>query len=111
MVLLIDNYDSFTWNLAHRMGELGAEVKVVRNDAVSVDDVEHLMPAQIVISPGPGRPETAGVSIDVIRRFAGRAPILGVCLGHQAMSIAFGGRVERAPSSPSRCARFQVNES
>ena len=96
MVLLIDNYDSFTWNLAHRLGELGAEVKVVRNDTVSVEDVEHLMPAQIVISPGPGRPETAGVSIDVIRRFAGRAPILGVCLGHQAISIAFGGRVERA---------------
>ena len=96
MVLLIDNYDSFTWNLAHRMGELGAEVSVVRNDAIEVDEIERRQPAQIVISPGPGRPESAGVSIDVIRRFAGRLPVLGVCLGHQAMSIAFGGRVERA---------------
>jgi anthranilate synthase/aminodeoxychorismate synthase-like glutamine amidotransferase len=96
VVLLIDNYDSFTWNLAHRLGELGAEVKVVRNDAVTVEEVEAMAPARVVISPGPGRPETAGVSIDVIRRFSGRVPLLGVCLGHQAMSIAFGGRVERA---------------
>ena len=96
MVLLIDNYDSFTWNLAHRLGELGAEVKVVRNDAVTVADVERLAPARIVISPGPGRPESAGVSIEVIRRFSGTVPLLGVCLGHQAISIAFGGRVDRA---------------
>jgi anthranilate synthase component 2 len=96
MVLLIDNYDSFTWNLAHRLGELGAEVKVVRNDAVTVADVERLAPARIVVSPGPGRPETAGVSVDVLRTFAGRVPLLGVCLGHQALAIAFGGRVERA---------------
>ncbi len=96
MVLIIDNYDSFTWNLAHRLGELGAEVRVVRNDAMTVEDVERLAPARIVVSPGPGRPETAGISVAVVRAFAGRVPILGVCLGHQALSIAFGGRVERA---------------
>jgi anthranilate synthase/aminodeoxychorismate synthase-like glutamine amidotransferase len=96
VLLLIDNYDSFTWNLAHRLGELGATVKVVRNDAMDVEAIERLQPTRIVISPGPGRPETAGVSVDVLRRFAGRVPILGVCLGHQALSIAFGGRVERA---------------
>ena len=98
MVLLIDNYDSFTWNLAHRLGELGAEVRVVRNDAVGVEDVERMAPSRIVVSPGPGRPETAGVSIELLRRFAGRRPMLGVCLGHQALAIAFGGRVERAAS-------------
>lgn len=96
MVLLLDNYDSFTWNLAHRLGELGAEVQVVRNDALSVDDIAERRPTHLVISPGPGRPETAGVSIDAVRRFAGQIPVLGVCLGHQALSIAFGGRVERA---------------
>src|SRR5688572_16617600 len=98
MVLLIDNYDSFTWNLAHRLGEAGAVVRVVRNDAVDVEEVERMAPSRIVISPGPGRPESAGISIEVLRRFAGRLPILGVCLGHQALSIAFGGRVERAPA-------------
>ena len=97
MVLLIDNYDSFTWNLAHRLGELGAEVRVVRNDAVTSEEIEKMAPARIVVSPGPGRPETAGVSVAALRRFAGRVPLLGVCLGHQALSIAFGGRVERAP--------------
>ena len=96
MVLLIDNYDSFTWNLAHRLGELGAKVKVVRNDAMTMDELVALGPDRLVISPGPGRPETAGVSVDALRRFAGRIPILGVCLGHQALAIAFGGRVERA---------------
>jgi anthranilate synthase component 2 len=96
VLLLIDNYDSFTWNLAHRLGELGAEVRVVRNDALTVDDVVAMRPAQVVISPGPGRPETAGISIAVLQRLAGSVPILGVCLGHQALSIAFGGRVERA---------------
>lgn len=96
MLLLIDNYDSFTYNLAHRLGELGADVKVVRNDAVTVDEVERLAPERIVISPGPGRPETAGVSVEVLRRFAGRLPLLGVCLGHQALAVAFGGRVDRA---------------
>ena len=96
MLLLIDNYDSFTWNLAHRLGELGAEVRVVRNDAMTIDEMVALGPDRLVISPGPGRPETAGVSVDALRRFAGRIPILGVCLGHQALAIAFGGRVERA---------------
>jgi len=96
VLLLIDNYDSFTWNLAHRLGELGAAVKVVRNDALSVDDVEALKPDRLVISPGPGRPETAGISVAALQRFAGRIPMLGVCLGHQALAIAFGGRVTRA---------------
>ncbi len=97
MVLLIDNYDSFTWNLAHRLGELGAEVRVIRNDAITVAGIDALAPDRLVISPGPGRPESAGVTIDALRHFAGRLPMLGVCLGHQALSIAFGGRVDRAP--------------
>jgi anthranilate synthase/aminodeoxychorismate synthase-like glutamine amidotransferase len=97
VVLLIDNYDSFTWNLAHRLGELGAEVQVVRNDAITLDEIAERAPERLVISPGPGRPETAGITIDAIRRFAGRMPILGVCLGHQALSVAFGGQVDRAP--------------
>ena len=96
MVLLVDNYDSFTWNLAHRIGELGAEVRVVRNDAMTVAEIEALGASRVVVSPGPGRPEGAGVSVDLLRRLAGRVPLLGVCLGHQALSIAFGGRVERA---------------
>ena len=98
MVLLIDNYDSFTYNLAHYLGVAGAQVRVVRNDALSVAELVQLAPERIVISPGPGRPETAGVSIEAVRCFAGRIPILGVCLGHQAISIAFGGRVGRAES-------------
>jgi anthranilate synthase/aminodeoxychorismate synthase-like glutamine amidotransferase len=97
MVLLIDNYDSFTYNLAHRLGELGAAVKVVRNDAMSVEDLAGLEPDRLVVSPGPGRPESAGATIDALKHFAGRIPTLGVCLGHQAISVAFGGRVERAP--------------
>jgi anthranilate synthase component 2 len=97
MVLLIDNYDSFTWNLAHRIGELGGEVRVVRNDAASVEEVAAWRPDRIVISPGPGRPESAGISIELLRRLGGTVPTLGVCLGHQAISVAFGGRVERAP--------------
>jgi len=97
VVLLIDNYDSFTWNLAHRLGELGADVQVVRNDALGVADIERLSPERLVISPGPGRPETAGITVEAIRRFTGRMPILGVCLGHQALSVAFGGQVDRAP--------------
>jgi anthranilate synthase component II len=96
VVLLIDNYDSFTWNLAHRLGEVGARVRVVRNDALSLDELARLAPSHLVISPGPGRPESAGVSVEAIRRFAGTVPVLGVCLGHQALSIAFGGRVDRA---------------
>lgn len=96
MLLLIDNYDSFTWNLAHRLGELGTPATVVRNDALTIEQVEDLKPSRIVISPGPGRPETAGVSIAVLQRFAGRIPLLGVCLGHQAIGVAFGGQVVRA---------------
>ena len=98
MVLLLDNYDSFTFNLAHRLGELGAEVRVVRNDAISVDDAVRMQPERLVISPGPGRPESAGISIELLRRLGGRVPTLGVCLGHQAIAVAFGGRVERAPA-------------
>ena len=96
MLLLIDNYDSFTYNLAHRLGELGAVVKVVRNDALSVEELERMAPERIVISPGPGRPEGAGVSVALLKRCAGRVPLLGVCLGHQALAVAFGGRVDRA---------------
>jgi anthranilate synthase/aminodeoxychorismate synthase-like glutamine amidotransferase len=97
MLLLIDNYDSFTYNLAQYLGELGAEVRVVRNDAIGVDEIGRLAPAQIVISPGPCTPNEAGISLDVIRKYAGKIPILGVCLGHQAIGQAFGGRIVRAP--------------
>jgi anthranilate synthase/aminodeoxychorismate synthase-like glutamine amidotransferase len=97
MILLIDNYDSFTWNLAQYFGELGASPVVRRNDEITLDDVSAMRPERIVISPGPGRPETAGISIDVIRRFGASTPLLGVCLGHQGIGIAFGGEVVRAP--------------
>ena len=97
MILLIDNYDSFTWNLAQYLGELGAPPVVKRNDEITADDVAALQPARIVISPGPGRPEHAGISVDVIRRFGQNTPLLGVCLGHQAIGFAFGGEVVRAP--------------
>jgi anthranilate synthase/aminodeoxychorismate synthase-like glutamine amidotransferase len=96
MLLLIDNYDSFTWNIAQYLGELGEDVRVERNDALTVDAVGQLAPARIVISPGPCTPNEAGISMDVIRRFAGRIPILGVCLGHQAIGQVFGGRIVRA---------------
>ena len=96
MVLVIDNYDSFTYNLVQYLGELGAEVRVRRNDEVTVDEIEAMAPEQIVISPGPGRPEHAGVSLDVIRRFGPTTPILGVCLGHQAIGMVYGGTVCRA---------------
>jgi anthranilate synthase/aminodeoxychorismate synthase-like glutamine amidotransferase len=98
MVLLIDNYDSFTYNLAQYLGELGAEVRVVRNDAITIDGIAALRPSHIVISPGPGRPEDAGVSVETILRFGPHVPILGVCLGHQAMGLAFDGDVVRAPA-------------
>ena len=96
MLLLIDNYDSFTWNLAQYFGELGADVVVERNDALSLDGIAALAPRQIVISPGPCTPNEAGISMDVIRRFAGQVPILGVCLGHQCLGQVYGGRIVRA---------------
>ena len=96
MVLMIDNYDSFTYNLVQYLGELGAELRVVRNDAVDADGVAALAPERIVISPGPGTPDDAGVSLSLIRRLGERTPILGVCLGHQAIGQAFGGTVARA---------------
>ncbi len=96
MLLLIDNYDSFTWNLAQYFGELGEDVRVERNDALTVDGIAALAPARIVISPGPCTPNEAGISMDVIRRFAGHVPILGVCLGHQCIGQVYGGRIVRA---------------
>jgi anthranilate synthase/aminodeoxychorismate synthase-like glutamine amidotransferase len=97
LILLIDNYDSFTYNLYQYLGELGAETQVLRNDALSVEEALALRPERIVISPGPGTPETAGISIELVRAAAGRVPLLGVCLGHQALGRAFGGDVVRAP--------------
>src|SRR5277367_2857641 len=97
MVFVLDNYDSFTYNLVQYMGELGAEMTVRRNDELSVDEVEALAPERILLSPGPCTPHEAGISIEVVRRFAGKVPILGVCLGHQAIGAAFGGNVVRAP--------------
>ena len=97
MLLLIDNYDSFTFNLAQYLGELGAPPLVKRNDEITLDEISDLRPERIVISPGPGRPEDAGISVDLIRRFGPTVPVLGVCLGHQSIGIAFGGEVARAP--------------
>ncbi len=96
MVLMIDNYDSFTYNLVQYLAELGAEVRVVRNDEMSVDGVQALAPRAIVISPGPSAPARAGISLELVRRLAGQVPILGVCLGHQAIGQVFGGKVVRA---------------
>ena len=97
MVFVLDNYDSFTYNLVQYLGELGAEVVVKRNDQTSVAEVEALRPERILVSPGPCTPQEAGISIELIRHFAGKTPLLGVCLGHQAMGAAFGGEVVRAP--------------
>ncbi len=96
MLLMIDNYDSFTYNLVQYFGELGAEVKTVRNDRIDVDGIRALAPQRIVLSPGPCAPDQAGVTLDAIRAFAGKIPLLGVCLGHQAIGQAFGGRIVRA---------------
>jgi anthranilate synthase component 2 len=96
MILLIDNYDSFTYNLYQYLSELGAEVKVARNDKMTLDDVERMLPERIVISPGPGKPEDAGISNEVIRKFGERLPILGVCLGHQCIGYAYGAVVNHA---------------
>ncbi len=97
MIAVIDNYDSFTYNLVQCLGELGAETQVFRNDAISVSDLDALAPSHIVISPGPGNPSEAGISGEIIRRMGARQPILGVCLGHQCIGEAFGGQVVRAP--------------
>jgi anthranilate synthase/aminodeoxychorismate synthase-like glutamine amidotransferase len=98
MILLIDNYDSFTYNLYHYLGELGAEVQVYLNDKISLDEIEALGPEKIVISPGPCTPREAGISCATIKRFGARIPILGVCLGHQSIGAAYGGQIIRAPS-------------
>jgi anthranilate synthase/aminodeoxychorismate synthase-like glutamine amidotransferase len=97
MVFVLDNYDSFTYNLVQYLGELGAEVEVRRNDRVTVGEIEAMHPERIVVSPGPCTPQEAGISIELIRHFTGKLPILGVCLGHQALGAAFGGAVVRAP--------------
>ncbi|MFL5734088.1 MAG: anthranilate synthase component II [Chloroflexia bacterium] len=96
MIALLDNYDSFTYNLYQYLGELGAEVSVIRNDAISVDDLESLNPERLVISPGPGAPDSAGISLQAIERFAGRIPVLGVCLGHQCIGQLHGAKIVRA---------------
>ena len=97
MILLIDNYDSFTYNLAQFLGQLGEKLEVRRNDQITVDQIRAKKPDRIVISPGPGEPQNAGICIDVVREFTGKIPILGVCLGHQAIGYALGGKVVRAP--------------
>ena len=96
MILMIDNYDSFTYNLVQYFGELKANLKVYRNDKISIDEIRKMCPDKIVISPGPGRPSGAGVSVDIIKEFAGKIPILGVCLGHQCIGYAFGGKITPA---------------
>jgi para-aminobenzoate synthetase component II len=96
MILLIDNYDSFTFNLAQYLGQMGQKIEIRRNDQITLDEIEELNPERIIISPGPCTPKEAGISVPVIQRFAGKIPILGVCLGHQAIGAAFGGRVIRA---------------
>jgi anthranilate synthase/aminodeoxychorismate synthase-like glutamine amidotransferase len=97
MILIIDNYDSFTYNLVQYVGELGGEISVFRNDSITADEVEKIKPTHIILSPGPKRPEDSGVCIDIIKRFSGKFPILGVCLGHQAIGLIFGGKVINAP--------------
>ena len=96
MLLMIDNYDSFTYNVVQYLGELGADVRVFRNDAISVEEIAALQPERIVISPGPCTPNEAGVSLEVVENFAGKVPLLGICLGHQSIGQAFGGRIVRA---------------
>ncbi|MCA0914992.1 MULTISPECIES: anthranilate synthase component II [Halomonas] len=97
MILMLDNYDSFTYNIVQYLGELGAEVVTRRNDTISLDEIEAMAPSHIVVSPGPCTPNEAGISLDLIRHFAGKLPLLGVCLGHQAIGQVFGGKVVRAP--------------
>jgi anthranilate synthase/aminodeoxychorismate synthase-like glutamine amidotransferase len=90
---MIDNYDSFTYNLVQYFGELGVDLSVYRNDAITIDQIKKMDPEKIIISPGPGRPESAGISVDIIRKFSGKIPILGVCLGHQAIGYTYGGKI------------------
>ncbi|WP_027340084.1 anthranilate synthase component II [Halonatronum saccharophilum] len=97
MILIIDNYDSFTYNLAQLIGELGYPLRVERNDKIIIDQIRELNPDKIIISPGPGRPEGAGISLDLIKELAGEIPILGICLGHQSLGAAFGGKIIKAP--------------
>ena len=96
MLLVIDNYDSFTYNLVQYLGELGAEIQVYRNDKISIEEIERLAPERLVVSPGPCTPKEAGISVEALRHFAGRIPVLGVCLGHQSLAYAFGGEIIRA---------------
>ena len=96
MLLMIDNYDSFTYNLVQYFGELGEKIRVFRNDSISLNDIDSMKPHKIIISPGPGKPGSAGISMDLIRRFKGKYPILGVCLGHQCIGEVFGGKITRA---------------
>jgi len=96
MILVIDNYDSFTYNLVQYLGELGAEVQVIRNDKLTIEDIEQLAPDQLLISPGPCTPNEAGISVDAIKFYAGKLPLFGVCLGHQSLAYAFGGQIVRA---------------
>ena len=96
MILMIDNYDSFTYNLYQFIGELSSDIKVVRNDCITIKEIEKLSPQAIIISPGPGYPKDAGISVEIIKRFSGKLPILGICLGHQAICEAFGGKIIRA---------------
>ena len=96
MILIIDNYDSFTYNLVQYLGELGADLKVYRNDKITIEQIKKMRPEKIVISPGPGRPEDAGISVALIKEFSGKIPILGVCLGHQAIGYAYGGKIIQA---------------
>ncbi len=98
MILMIDNYDSFTYNVVQYCRELGADLKIIRNDELTLDEIEALNPEKIIISPGPSTPDDAGVTLELIKRFSGRVPILGICLGHQAIGQAFGGQVVRAPN-------------
>jgi len=97
MILVIDNYDSFTYNLVQYLGELGADLQIFRNDKLTIEEIERLAPERILISPGPCTPKEAGISVETIRHFAGRLPVLGVCLGHQSLAYAFGGQIIRSP--------------
>ncbi len=110
MILMIDNYDSFTYNLVQYLGELGEELKVFRNDKISIEKIKRLKPKRIVISPGPGTPDDAGISKDVIREFAGKMPVLGVCLGHQCIGEVYGGKVIQATKAAA-CAGPRPSES